>query len=128
MKGVLKSFEAVIAILAVITVYLVLFGSGEKIPDIEVVTWRTRGFEALKAIDEKNKLATLALANDTSSIESELASLLPLGLDYDVVVCSQSCPSVGISSEKISSANYFVVGNTTNIDPKEVVVYIWRGT
>lgn len=128
MKGILKSFEAVVAILMIITAYLVLYGSGENISDTETVVWRTRGFEALKALDEKNKLATLAMANDTLSIKSELESVLPLGLDYEVVVCNQTCPSITLSSEKISSINYFIAGNTTDIEPKEVVLYIWRGT
>jgi len=128
MKGILKTFESVVAILMVITVFLIFFGSGEKIPDVETVTWKAKGFDALKTLDDWNKLASWALSNDTSSIETGLASLLPLGIDYDVVICTQTCPTVSISSDKIASVNYFVAGNETNIDPREVVLYLWRGT
>lgn len=127
MKGISKNFESVIAILMMATAFLILWGGGEKIPDLEIVVWRSKGFDALKALDENNKLATWALANDTSSIETELISLLPLSINYDVVVCTQTCPSVNISSEKISSVNYFVAGNATNIEPREVVLYMWSG-
>jgi hypothetical protein len=128
MKGLLKSFESIIAVLMIVTVFLILFRSGEINPDIEVVTWKYKGFDALKSLDDNNKLATWTLSNDTSSIETALLSLLPLGLNYDVVVCTQTCPSVSISSEKIVSVNYFVTGNTTDIDPREVILYLWRGT
>lgn len=125
MKGVLKSLEAVLAILMIIAAYLIIWGKGENIPDVDIVAWRVKGFDALKALDEDNKLATWSLANDTSSIKSELADLLQLGVNYDVVVCTQTCPSVSISSQKTSSVSYFVAGNATNIEPREVVLYLW---
>ena len=128
MKGILKSFESVVAVLMVATAFLLLFGSGEKVPDVETVTWRIRGFEALKALDNVNKLATSALANDTSTIETELASRLPIGINYDVVVCAQTCPAFSASSEKITSIRYFVAGNTTDVDPREIILYLWRET
>jgi len=128
MKGILKTFESVVAILTVITAFLILFGAGEKIPDVETVTWKSRGFDALKSLDDESELASWTLANDTSSMKTELASLLPLGINYDVVVCTQTCPSFSISSEKIATVNYFVAGNVTDINPREVVLYLWRGT
>jgi hypothetical protein len=127
MKGILKSFESIVAILMVLTVFLVLF-AGERIPDVEAVTWRLRGFEALKALDKSNRLATPALADNTSSIETELASILPIGVNYDVVVCTQTCPTFSTSSEKITSVSYFIAGNAINVEPREVVLYLWRET
>ncbi|MEM5773137.1 MAG: hypothetical protein QXL86_02830 [Candidatus Aenigmatarchaeota archaeon] len=126
MKGILKSFEALIAILLVLGVYLALFGAGEKIPELEIVLWKIRGFEALKALDEQNKLASFALANNEEAIESELASLLPIGLDYKVLICEEDCPSFSINSEKVASVSYFIAGNLTNVEPREVLLYIWR--
>jgi len=127
MKGILKSFEALIAILFILTAYFTLF-TGEKVPDLETVIWKIRGFEALRALDDLNKLANYALANETEKIEGELVENLLLGLNYKVLVCNQTCPSLGISSEKIASVSYFIAGNATHVEPREVLLYIWRGT
>jgi hypothetical protein len=127
MRGMLKSFEALIAILFVLTAYFALF-TGEKVPDLEIATWKIRGFEALRALDDLNKLASYALANETEKIEDELAENLAIGLNYKVLVCNQTCPSLGISSEKIVSVSYFIAGNATHVEPREVLLYIWRGT
>ncbi|MEM5854321.1 MAG: hypothetical protein QW228_08200 [Candidatus Aenigmatarchaeota archaeon] len=126
MKGLLKSFEALIAIFLVIGAYFALFGSGEKIPELEVILWKTRGFEALRTLDMENKLSTLALSNDTQSIEKELETLLPIGLEYKVLICEESCPSFSVNSEKVVSVSYFISGNVTHLEPREVLLYLWR--
>ncbi|MEM5879508.1 MAG: hypothetical protein QXU74_03390 [Candidatus Aenigmatarchaeota archaeon] len=128
MKGILKSFEVLIAILFVLAAYFTLFGTGEKIPDLETVIWKIRGFEALKSLDDSNKLASYALANETEKIKNSLTELLPLGLEYEILVCDQTCPSVSINSEKIASVSYFIAGNVSHVEPREVLLYIWRGT
>jgi hypothetical protein len=125
MKGVSKVLEVSIAILVVVSAYLYLFGSGEKVPDSELTTWKMRGFEALKALDESNKLATNALANETEKIEADLEEILPIGLNYKVIICPQTCPKININSEKVTSVSYFVAGNVTNVEPREILLYMW---
>jgi hypothetical protein len=124
MKGVLKSFEALVATLLVLTVYFLLF-TREKIPDLELVLWKNRGFEALKALDDSNKLSSYVLSNNTEKIQDELSGLLPIGVNYKVLICDQSCPSLKVSSEKVASVSYFVAGNATHVEPREVLLYMW---
>jgi|YelNatPaOPRAMG01_1025707.scaffolds.fasta_scaffold14450_6 hypothetical protein len=126
MKGISKILEVLIAILFIASVYLYLFGPGEKVPDLEITTWKIRGFEALRVLDESNKLATNALANETGKIEADLEKILPIGINYKVLICTQECPGVNISSEKITSVSYFIAGNATNLEPKEILLYMWR--
>jgi hypothetical protein len=126
MMGILKSLEAIIAILLVLTSYFAIFGSGENIPDFETSIWKMRGFEAIKALDESNRLANSALANESEKIEDELEEILPIGFNYEVLVCNQNCPSINISSEKIVSVSYFIPGNATDLEPREVLLYMWR--
>jgi hypothetical protein len=127
MKGILKSFEVLITILFVLTAYFILF-KGEKVPDLETATWKVRGFESLRVLDDSNKLASYALANETEKIEDELAENLGIGLDYKVLICNQTCPSLEIKSEKVTSVSYFIAGNASNVEPREVLLYMWRGT
>jgi len=108
MKGILKSFEVLVAILFVLVAYFSLFRTEEKIPDVEIVIWKIRGFEALKVLDDSNKLANYALANESEKIEDALTELLPIGLDYKVLICEQTCPTINFKSEKVVSVSYFV--------------------
>ncbi|MEM5829790.1 MAG: hypothetical protein QW040_01400 [Candidatus Aenigmatarchaeota archaeon] len=126
MKGILKSFEALVAILLVLTAYFALF-TEEKVPDVETVIWRLKGIEALKALDDSNELVNYVLANESEKIESKLGRILPIGLDYKVVVCDQTCIEPNISSEKIVSVGYFIGGNATHVEPREIWLYLWRG-
>jgi hypothetical protein len=125
MKGVYKSLEALIAILFVLTVYFYLFNSSEKIPEPETVLWKMRGFEGLKVLDESNKLANYALANETEKIEDDLREILPVGINYKVSICSQNCPSISVRAEKVVSVSYFIAGNVTDVEPKEILLYMW---
>ena len=126
MKGMLKSFETFIAIIFVLAAYFTLFVQGEKTPDMETTIWKLKSFEALKALDDLNELATYVIANNTEKIESDLAEILPIGLDYKVLVCNQTCPSLSINSEKVVSVSYFIAGNVTDVEPREVLLYMWR--
>jgi hypothetical protein len=105
-------------------VYFLLF-TREKIPDLELVLWKNRGFEALKALDDSNKLSSYVLSNNTEKIQDELSGLLPIGVNYKVLICDQTCPSLKLSSEKVASVSYFVAGNATHVEPREVLLYMW---
>jgi hypothetical protein len=125
MKGILKTFESIIAILMMATFFLTVFVTEEKTVDVDIINWKIMGFNALKALHDENKLATPALSNDTSTIESRLSTILPSTLNYQVLICSATCPTPSISSNKITSVSFFVTGNASIINPKEVVLYIW---
>ncbi len=126
MKGVLKSFEAIVAILAIVTTFFLLFGKVESFPELEIAIWKMRGHAALEALDRKEELATFALANDTEAIKARLSPLLPIGINYEVVICENSCPIFKASSEKITSVSYFVAGNGSILKAREIVLYLWR--
>ena len=125
MKGILKTFEAIIAILMMATFFLTVFVTEEKVVDLDTINWKIIGFNALRALHDENKLATPALSNDTATIESRLSSIIPSTLNYQVQICGATCPTPSINSNKITSVSFFIAGNASTVDPKEVVLYIW---
>jgi hypothetical protein len=125
MKGFLKTFEAVIAIFMMAAFFIAVFATEEKIVDVDTINWKIIGFNALKALHDQDKLATPALSNDTATIESRLSSIIPSTLNYQVLICGDNCPTPSISSSKITTISFFVAGNASDINPKEVVLYIW---
>jgi len=125
MKGMLQSLEAVIGILMVLTVYVTFFAPKEQLPEFETINWRSRAFDALSVLDENNELRLYALANDTTTIENKLLALLPVERSCLVVVCNETCPTPNITANKITSVAYFIAGRIGNIQPKQIILYVW---
>jgi hypothetical protein len=125
MKGLMKSFEAVIAILMVAAVFIYFFRGVEQLPEFETTNWQLKGFNSLKTLDKNNQLRQYALANDTQTIEGQLSSLLPAEVSYRIVVCNATCGNPGITSSKLTSVNYFIAGDIENFQPKQIVLYMW---
>ncbi|MDI6798499.1 MAG: hypothetical protein QMD12_00670 [Candidatus Aenigmarchaeota archaeon] len=124
-KGVLQTLEAVIAILMTLTFFVIFFAPREGLPEFETISWKLRGFNALKILDKNNELRQYAMANNTQAIKERLQYLLPSNLNYEVVICEQSCPNPNIEAEKLASVNYIIAGNLTSIRPILIVLYVW---
>lgn len=124
-KGISQSLEAIIAILMILTIFVISYSSKESLPEFETVSWKLKGFNSLKVLDENNELREYALANNTLAIKERLQSLLPTYLNYEVVVCDETCPILNIESEKLVTVSYFISGNTNTFDPKQIVLYMW---
>jgi len=103
-KGILQSLEAVIAILMVLTFFVILFITKGPLPEFETVSWKLKGFNSLKVLDDNNKLRRYALTNNTLRIKEELQSFL-LPLNYEITICSDTCTYPNITAEKIVSVN-----------------------
>lgn len=125
MKGIMKSLEAVIAILMVLVIFVYFFRGTEPLPEFETINWQLKGFSSLKTLDKNNQLRQYALTNDTQTIESQLSSLLPTEVSYKIIICNVTCGSPGIISEKLTSVSYFVAGDLANFQPRQIILYMW---
>ncbi len=125
MKGMLQSLEAVIAILAILTVFITFYSGRDAIPEFDTVNWKARGFDALKALDDSNRLRDVIITDDTSALKDRLSSLLPSQLNYDVVICEKNCGKPDIQSDKLTSVVYLVSGDLNNYLPRQIILYLW---
>jgi len=123
-KGISQSLEAVIAILMIMTIFVISYRQA-TLPEFETVSWKLKGFDSLKVLDENNELREYALANNTLAIKEKLQSLLPTYLNYEVVVCDESCPVLNIESEKLVTVSYIISGDTNTFIPKQIFLYMW---
>lgn len=124
-KGMLKSLEAVIAILMILTSFVVYFGGKESFPEFESISRELRGFTALKVLDENNKLRSDALANNTGSIQNNLKVLIPAEVNFQVFVCQTVCSKPSVQTEKMLSVTYLISGDLGDFKPRQVVLYMW---
>jgi len=123
-KGISQSLEAIIAILMVLTIFIVFYRQ-QTLPEFETVSWKLKGFNSLKVLDENNELREYVLVNNTLVIKEKLQSLLPSYLNYEVVICDESCPVLNIESEKLVTVSYIISGDTNTFDPKQIFLYMW---
>lgn len=125
MKGMLQIFESIISVLLILTIFLIYYSPKETLPEFESTNWKLRGFSALESLDDNGELRSYALTNDATTIESKLADMLPGNLNYDVVLCEQTCSKPSISSDKVTNVVYLLAGDFGNITPKQVTLYMW---
>ena len=123
-KGILKSFEAVIAILMIMSIFLMFYGPVEEIPEFRSINWKIRGFTALEALDSRNELRAYVLENNSLGIEQKLQKLLPGEIDYAVYICKTTCVPA-IASEELVSITYILAGNVSTFEPRYVTLYMW---
>ena len=127
MKGILKTFEAILAILLIGGTYILLFTGQESFPEFDTINWKLLGVNALTALDAKNQLRADALANATSSIEAKLAALIPSPLNYKVLFCISDCGQPELPTTKITSVEYLLAGDYNNVAYRKVVLFLWLG-
>ncbi len=120
----LRVFEAIIAITIVAITFIVAYRD-INLPDLETVNWRNDGFNALETLDKNGLLAAHIINGDTAGLNNSLKNLMPAGVNYDTVICSNSCVQPSIDSEKITSVQYYDVGNVTHFAANRVILYMW---
>ena len=125
MKGLLQSLEAIIAILAIVTVFVTVYSGKSPIPEFDTINWKVRGFDALKALDNNNMLRDVVVTNSTSALKDRLSGLLPSQLNYDVVICERNCGQPDIQSDKLTSVTYVIAGDLNNYLPRQIILYMW---
>ncbi len=125
MKGILKTFEVVIALAIVMLAFISLYTGDEQIPELETVTWRTQGMNALQSLDYANQLRYDAMNNNTAVIQSRISPFLAANVNSMVLVCSDSCVVPNITAEKSTSVSYFISGEPRNSTNREIILYMW---
>ncbi len=120
----MKTLEAMLAIIMIITTFLVAYKSVPT-PDIATVNWRYYGFNALQTLDSNGTLAKYIIESNTTALNNSLASLIPAGISYDTTICSTDCSTPSIESNTITSIYYYSAGNATNFVAKKVILYLW---
>ncbi len=125
MKGLLQSLEAVIGVVTIFTILILFYSGKDPIPEFDTINFKVRGFQALKALDDQNRLRDAALANDTASLKSRLSGILPAQMNFDVVVCTTNCIDPNIASDKVTSVAYLIAGNVDDFRYRQIILYMW---
>ena len=112
-----------IGLIIIFTTFIFLFRPGQ-VADFDSISWRTKAYYAVKSLDDSNDLRKFILANDSVSIKNRLSGLIP-ELNFEVTICKLDCPKPSLPSQTITSFNYIIAGDLNDLDPRQVVVYMW---
>ena len=125
-KGLLRTLEVVIGILAIMGIYVIFFTGQQNLPDFQTADWKFRGFESLANLDKAGQLKPYVLNNDNTTIDNKIALLLPSSLEHQVQICGKlDCTIVSKDVAKITSVDYLIAGDAGNFTNRRVILYIW---
>ena len=125
MKGILKTFEVIIGLTAIMFTFILLYTGQQPLPDFSTVSWKTSGLNALQSLDYSDQLRYDALNNNTAAIEGRLASFVPPNINYMVQVCGSNCTVPTINAVRSTTASYLISGDANNSTAKEIILYMW---
>ena len=127
-KGSLYTLESAIAILLMVTVLALVVTQPQSTRELDIVNYKLRVFNALKATDDIGDLKVYVLNNDVDTIKAEMEASGTAYLDYEVVIYNRTDALTAepeIDARNVVTVSYFLAGYVGDYDPREVRVFIW---
>jgi hypothetical protein len=128
MKGSLYTLESAIAILLMVTVLTLVVTQPQSMRELDIVNYKLRVFNALKATDDIGDLKVYVLNNDVNTIKAEVEQSGTPYLDYWVVIYNRTdalTVEPDIEAQNVVTVSYFLAGYVGDYDPREVRVFMW---
>ena len=129
MKGTYYTIEAAVAIFLVVSIFLLLFLTPQKNPEIDRTNVKNDIYKALETLNSKGSLRNQTLNNDVTAIKNDLASFLPVNINLNVAIYNKTfnnlTTEVTDQVMDIVGVSYYIAGDIGNYTPKEVRVHAW---
>jgi hypothetical protein len=125
MKSQLKTIEASISAIILLSFLVFLFSFSQSVPELESLNLKLSVMKALQALDKNNELRQYVYANDTKTIEDKLYPYIPRNYNFKVLICKNGC-NYSIEAKNIFSVSYFLSTDLKNFEEREVAVYVWE--
>ncbi|MEM5797228.1 MAG: hypothetical protein QXD72_01740 [Candidatus Aenigmatarchaeota archaeon] len=129
MKGTYYMIEAVVAIFLVVSIFLLLFLTPTKNPEIERANIKNDIYKALEILNSKGSLRNQTLNNDAAAIKSDLERFLPINIQLNVAIYNRTFNNLTAELTEqftdIIGVSYYIAGDIGNYTPKEIRVHAW---
>lgn len=128
MKGSLYTLESAIAIVLMVTVLSLVIRQTQTTGALDIVNYKIRVYNALKASDDVGDLKVNVLGKNVSLIKADIEATASSFLDYEVVIYNRTGAVTNepdIDSENVVTVSYFLAGYVGEYDPREVRVFMW---
>lgn len=129
MKGTYYVIEAAVAVFLVVTIFLLLFLSPQKNPEIERANVKNDIYKGLDTLLSKGSLRNQTLNNDATAIKNDLDDFLPVNMQLNVAIYNKSFSNLTAEvveqTADMVGVSYYVAGDIGNYTPREVRVHVW---
>jgi len=129
MRGTYYTIEAAVAVFLMVSIFLLLFLTPQKNPEIERANIKSDIYKALDTLNSKGSLRSQTLNNDAVSIKNDLDDFLPVNIQLNVAIYNKSFNNLTTEvTEQVTDVvgvSYYVAGDIGNYTPKEVRVHAW---
>lgn len=121
--------EAAVAIFLIVSIFLLLFLTSQKNPEIERANVKSDIYKGLDTLLSKGSLRNQTLNNDAAAIKNDLDDFFPLNIQLNVAIYNKSFNNLTTEvTEQVTDVvgvSYYVAGDIGNYTPKEVRVHAW---
>ncbi len=129
MKGTYYVIEATVATFLIISIFLLLFLSPQRNPEIERANAKNDIYKGLDTLISKGSLRNQTLNNDATAIKDDLDDFLPINIQLNVAIYNRSLNNLTAEvidqTADIAGVSYYIVGDIGNYTPKEIRVHAW---
>lgn len=129
MKGTYYTIEAVVAVFLIVSIFLLLFATPQKNPEIERANIKNDIYKGLETMDSKGSLRNQTLNNDATAIKNDLNTFIPLSIQLNVAIYNKTFNNITTEvtdqTTDIIGVSYYIAGDIGNYTPKEVRVHAW---
>lgn len=127
MKGYIYTLEVMLAISIIVGSLFLIMGNVNTQQSYKPTSMARQVIDALKYMDMKGELRQYVNNDDEVSIETNMSSLLPDTIKFEVVVCSTNCVSTAVPADQtVITLDYFISGYKDNYFGKKVHVWVWE--
>ena len=129
MKGTYYTIEAAVAIFMIVSIFLLLFVTPQRNPEIERANVKNDVYKGLDTLLSKGSLRNQTLNNDVTAIKNDLDDFLSSNLQLNVAIYNRSfnnlTAEVADQPSDMIGVSYYIAGDTGNYTPREVRVHVW---
>jgi len=129
MKGTYYMIEAAFGIVMMISIFLLLFLTPQKTPEIERANVKSDIYKGLDTLLSGGSLRNRTLSNDANAIEADLDDFLPANIQLNAAIYNRSFSNlteeVTDQSQDMVGVSYYIAGDAGNYTPREVRIHAW---
>ncbi len=127
MKGYVYTIEVMLAVVTILFMIVVVFSNTPEQPETSLVLIKESGYDTLHYLDQRGVLRDLVSRNLTNMTRNNISALLPASIAFDVDICSTTCVSGNIPSNRtVIAVDYYIGAYKDRYIGKKVRLWMWE--
>ena len=126
-RGYVYTLEVMLAVASIMLTLVLMFSAPPEEPEAALAVMKQSVYDALFYMDQSDDLRAAVASGGVESIDTNLTAMLPSNIVFDTNICSVSCNSSSVPSNRtVVTVDYYVSGHRETFMNKKVRVWIWQ--